>query len=223
MNLADCPYEISSMQPADIATVAAVEQEVFTLAWSASAFHYEITRNEASEYVVLRQRPVPSQTGRRSLWDATRALLHGHHTDETLLGYGGFWFVIDEAHITTLAVRPEWRGRGLGELLLASLIERAVARGAEVITLEVRVSNTVAQALYAKYGFERVGRRRAYYSDNREDAHIMTVDKVATPAYQERFASLTAALLQRLSSQGAKTPEPAATQPASPPHARQRA
>ncbi|MFH1084609.1 MAG: ribosomal protein S18-alanine N-acetyltransferase [Chloroflexota bacterium] len=220
MNLDGCPYRISAMRTDDVATVVAIEQAVFAMPWSASAYRYEITQNEASEYLVLRHQPLHAHEGRRSLWEATRALLQPHRTDEALLGYGGFWFVIDEAHITTLAVRAAWRGRGLGELLLLSLIERAVVRGAEVATLEVRVSNAAAQSLYAKYGFERVGRRRGYYSDNREDAYIMTLEQMATPAYQEHLAGLAEALRQRLLAQGDPGPESVARQLAPHPRAR---
>ena len=126
--------------------------------------------------------------------------------DALLLGYGGFWFLIDEAHITTLGVRPEWRGRGLGELLLISLIEGALERGALTVSLEVRVSNSTAQSLYAKYGFQRVGRRKAYYSDNREDADIMTITNVASSAYERHLSALRTRLRERLAA--SVTPPP---------------
>ena len=115
-----------------------------------------------------------------------------------MVGYAGMWLVIDEAHITTIAVREGSRGKGLGELLLTSLIEAAAEMGADRLTLEVRVSNEPAQGLYEKYGFERQGVRARYYSDNNEDAYIMTVSDVRSPVYRRRFDSQIAALRRRL-------------------------
>jgi ribosomal-protein-alanine N-acetyltransferase len=114
------------------------------------------------------------------------------------VGYAGMWLMVDEAHITTIAVREAWRGRKLGELLLASLIEAAVDAGAARVTLEVRVSNEVAQGLYAKYGFHREGVRPRYYSDNNEDAFIMTTGSIQEEEYGRRFGVLVRQLRERL-------------------------
>jgi ribosomal-protein-alanine N-acetyltransferase len=111
------------------------------------------------------------------------------------------WILYDEAHITTIGVSPEYRGRGLGELLLIDVFEQAVARNAEWVTLEVRVSNSSAQALYEKYGFTRQGVRRRYYSDNGEDAYIMWSASLRLPEYRARFAELSARLRERLAGQ----------------------
>jgi ribosomal-protein-alanine N-acetyltransferase len=116
-----------------------------------------------------------------------------------VLGYGGFWAIVDEAHISTIAVHPDWRGRGLGAMVLAALIDTAILRGAAEVTLEVRVSNEIAQNLYRRYGFVEVGRRKKYYRDNNEDALIMTAPRVDGPSFLERFADLKAALKHRLS------------------------
>ena len=102
--------------------------------------------------------------------------------------------IADEAHISTLAVAPAWRKRGLGELLLWSMLKQAASMGAFEATLEVRVSNHAAQNLYLKYGFERVDRRRHYYQDNGEDAWIMTVSDFDNDAYQARLKQLGQAL-----------------------------
>ena len=83
------------------------------------------------------------------------------------------WTVYDEAHITTIGVDPDYRGRGFGELLLLALFDEAIRRGTTWVTLEVRVSNDAAQALYEKYGMHVHGRRKRYYSDNGEDAYVM--------------------------------------------------
>jgi ribosomal-protein-alanine N-acetyltransferase len=96
----------------------------------------------------------------------------------------------DEAHITGIAVRESLRGKGLGELLLMASIELAMRRQSRVVTLEVRASNHVAQSLYTKYGFSQVGLRKGYYSDNHEDAYIMTTGPISSPAYNEQLHSL---------------------------------
>jgi ribosomal-protein-alanine N-acetyltransferase len=117
-----------------------------------------------------------------------------------IAGYAGFWVMVDEAHISTLATHPAWRRQGVAELLLIAMTEHAAEIGARVMTLEVRVSNTGAQALYRKFGFEVVGRRLQYYSDNREDALIMTTPPVASAEYQRIFQELKTGLLARLKS-----------------------
>jgi ribosomal-protein-alanine N-acetyltransferase len=108
--------------------------------------------------------------------------------------------MVDEAHITTIAIRHAWRGRGLGELLLVSLIDLAVGRDIERVTLEVRVSNETAQNLYQKYGFRHEGVRHRYYSDNNEDAYIMTTGVIQEEAYQRELDARLAALIRRLQS-----------------------
>ena len=116
----------------------------------------------------------------------------------SIIGFAGLWLMVDEAHITTIAVHPDFRGRGLGELELASLIDIAAQIGAKWVTLEVRVSNYVAQNLYRKYGFREAGMRHRYYSDNQEDALIMWTEEISSPSYVEQFQTLKAALFQRL-------------------------
>jgi ribosomal-protein-alanine N-acetyltransferase len=108
------------------------------------------------------------------------------------------WTAFDEAHVTTIAVDEPWRGRGLGELLLAALYDEAARRGANWLTLEVRVSNESAQALYRKWGFTVQGTRRRYYSDNNEDAYIMWSKAIGDPAYREQVVRLRRAVLERM-------------------------
>jgi ribosomal-protein-alanine N-acetyltransferase len=107
-----------------------------------------------------------------------------------IAGYVSTWYMTDEAHITGIAVRESLRGNGLGELLLMASIEMAMKHESRVVTLEVRASNHVAQSLYSKYGFSQVGIRKGYYSDNREDAYIMTTDTISSPAYNQQLHSL---------------------------------
>ena len=174
-----------------------IERAAFPAPWPASAYHHELTQNDLSTYLVLRPRDDgveetswPRRVGRRLARVAGRAA--------PLLGYGGFWMIVDEAHISTLAVHPEWRGRGLGELLLVAMVEAAMLRGALEATLEVRASNEVAQGLYRKHGFAQVGLRKGYYTDNREDALIMTTPRLDDPRFAARYAARKRRLRKRL-------------------------
>jgi len=104
------------------------------------------------------------------------------------------WLMVDEGHIITFAVHPDWRRQRIGERLLLAFLDLAAERGAHEATLEVRLSNLPARRLYEKYGFRPVGLRPRYYSDNAEDALIMTTLPLADPAMRERIARLRAAV-----------------------------
>ncbi len=176
------PYVIEDMSLADVEDVSALEKLIFPLPWSHRAFQYELRHNPMAHFAVVRHRGLQHERGEPS----------------PVIGYGGFWLIVDEAHICTLGVHPDWRGRGLGELLLCHLIDRATERGAAVVTLEVRVSNIVAQSMYRKYGLVPTGLRKRYYSDNNEDAVIMTSEVITSPSYQHKLSALKASLWQRL-------------------------
>lgn len=212
MDTEGLPIRVLPMRLRHIPTIADIERTVFSLPWSATAFRYELEHNTASEYLVVQHMALGEAKRRRGLLEPLRQALRSSPHDPSLIAYGGLWVVVDEAHICTIAVRPEWRGRGLGELVLASLIERALERKADVVTLEVRVSNIVAQNLYKKYGFTVVGRRKRYYSDNGEDADIMTTPPIHSEAYQQRFQALEHALRARLEAEflGSRVPADAA-------------
>jgi ribosomal-protein-alanine N-acetyltransferase len=151
------------MQLADIPQVVLVEQAAYTMQWSQKAYEYELTQNDLAHYFVLRHTP-PGESD--------------------IIGMAGFWLLADEAHISTIAVHPAWQRQGLGEWLLITLLQEAHHLDAVVATLEVRPSNRAALALYQKYKFEEVGRRRRYYIDNNEDALILTSPPLATTNYQ---------------------------------------
>ena len=172
-------YAADWMQTHDVAQVMPIELASFPAPWPASAYRYELRQNDLSSYLVLRE-------------------VRGASVEPRVVAYGGFWLILDEAHISTLAVDPAYRGRGLGEWMLVVLIETAMLRGAGELTLEVRVGNQVAQQLYSKYGFRQVGLRKAYYRDNGEDALIMTTPHVAEQAFRQRYQALTGTLHQRL-------------------------
>jgi ribosomal-protein-alanine N-acetyltransferase len=198
MNLDGLPYVIEPMQLRDVAEVMGIERLSFPSPWSARAYRYELRENNLSHYLVARlQRPLAKKEPgfwvklRRSLGVAASPGIN-------ILGYGGFWLMAGEAHISTIAVRPEWRRRGTGELLVVAMLELAVELGADLATLEVRVSNVAAQSLYQKYGFAKVGLRPHYYRDRGEDALIMTTKHLTSAAFQSGFQRLKAELRQKL-------------------------
>jgi ribosomal-protein-alanine N-acetyltransferase len=106
--------------------------------------------------------------------------------------------MVDEAHVTSVAVHPAFRGRGLGELLMLALFDVSVRLGAHWVTLEVRVSNSVARSLYQKLGFKEAGIRARYYTDNNEDAVVMWSDDVRSAEFRERLAASRDRLATRL-------------------------
>lgn len=177
-----------------------IEREAFSLPWPERAYRHEVTQNEFAHYYVLCHRSISHVPAPVSLWQRLSRAIGGRPPEgvKLILGYGGFWLMYDEAHISTLAVRASHQRQGLGELLLGVLLDEAQRLGALQATLEVRVSNTAAQALYAKYGFHEVGRRKAYYTDNHEDALILTTPEFASPAYQDLLAARRRDLLGRL-------------------------
>ncbi|MFN8521823.1 MAG: ribosomal protein S18-alanine N-acetyltransferase [Chloroflexota bacterium] len=132
-----------------------------------------------------------------------QAAPEAHEADEDpdappIVGYCGLWLVTDEAHITTIAVDPAYQGLGVGEMLLVGMIDRATQIKAQWLTLEVRVTNQVAQALYRKYTFKEMGLRRRYYSDNGEDALVMWTDPISSDTFQEALRKHRAALAHKL-------------------------
>lgn len=139
------------MVEADVDGVLAIEEQSFTTPWSREAFESEMTENDLAHYLVV-------SYGKR------------------LVAYAGAWLILDEAHVTNVAVLPKYRGKGIGKLLLTALITYLKAKGADRMTLEVRKSNEVAKKLYKKFGFKAKGLRKQYYSDTHEDAIIMWVD-----------------------------------------------
>lgn len=147
----DHTVTIRLMEERDLDAIMEVEKQCFTLPWSREAFYNELHQNRFAHYLVLEE-------------------------DDNVIGYCGAWLVVDEAHITNIAVLPAYQGRGLGKVLLSSMIEECKLRAIERMTLEVRESNLVAQSLYKKLGFVEGAIRKNYYSDNQEDAIVMWVN-----------------------------------------------
>lgn len=158
------PVSVEPMRRQDVEQVSAIERRCYPTPWHETAYYTELT-NRCAVYFVAR-------------------------LDRQVVGYGGMWVVMDEAHITTLAVSPEYRGRKIGERLLYALLEEAAVQGATRATLEVRERNVVAQNLYRKYGFREAAIRRNYYTDNQENAVVMWADDIASPAYAEQLRML---------------------------------
>jgi ribosomal-protein-alanine N-acetyltransferase len=179
------PLRVAPMTVEDIPRVLVIDQLSFPLPWSSATYRYELTQNPNSHFFV-------------ALAEATAGPPGGAHSPGGLawlnpanwfkpppapldpgrpvVGYSGFWYILDEAHISTIAVHPEWRGLRVGEHLFVAMLEAALDLDARSATLEVRVTNERAQNLYHKYAFEIVGRRKRYYRDNGEDALLMTAE-----------------------------------------------
>ncbi len=153
------PYHLRPMTMADLTAVAAIDRLSFPTPARPGLYEHELSGNTLAHYQILL-------------------------TGEETIGYAGFWLIGDEVHISTIAVHPDWRGQGLGELLLLNMLILAYAHPTNIVTLEVRQSNTSAQQLYLKYRFEMVGRRRRYYRDTGEDALIMTAPPPDALFYQ---------------------------------------
>ena len=213
------PYLVEPMALGDIDQVMEIERIVFPAPWSARAYHYEITKNDHSTMLVVRPTGAPATP----LEHLRRRL--GLVEPEPLLGYAGLWLLVDETHICTIAVHPQWQGRGLGELLLASLLEQSMTLGALRATLEVRVSNNAALELYLKYGFKIVSRRKRYYIDNNEDAYIMTTPPFETASFRENLdhhlGQLHARLRERDTGKSLQGHMPGLTQDGQAVHARE--
>ena len=192
------PYYIRPMRKEDVPQVSRIDREAFPTMLPPPNFEREL-RNQMTHFYVICDEdkqvdrvdiPVArtETTGlinRLKRWfnpDGSVAddILQPENYNDYICGYVGFWVMADEAHITTIAVREELQRRGIGELLLLTVLNRARELYANVVTLEVRVSNTGAQNLYLKYGFKQVGVRKAYYTDNREDAYIMTTGDITS-------------------------------------------
>jgi ribosomal-protein-alanine N-acetyltransferase len=173
------PYRLRPLLVGDLTAVSVIEQDSFPTPTKKSAYEYELTQNQVAHYQALLMEPGsgPAQ----------------------LVGYAGYWVLADEIHVSIIAVAPDLRGKGLGELLFLNMLYLSYEEQAALVTLEVRERNVSAQSLYSKYLFEVVGRRRRYYRDTGEDAILMTVMLHDSPIYPAFLDERRAALFQRLS------------------------
>jgi len=132
----------------DIENVVEVENDCFSIPWSRDSFIREITENHLAIYLVAK-------------------------VEEKAVGYIGVWKIMNEGHITNVAVHSSFRRQGIGQMLISELLSLCEKQEMDCFTLEVRATNAPAQALYQKFGFKEIGRRKGYYQDNGEDAVIM--------------------------------------------------
>ena len=152
---------IRRMTREDLDAVTAIEEATFARPWSRESFRQELERNVAARYLVA-------------------------ETKGKVVGYAGAWVILDESHITNIAVLEDFRGRGIGKQLTEALLQYLSNLGACYATLEVRVSNERAQNLYKSLGFVSVGKRKRYYEDNGEDAFLMVCEHM--PEVEEDFS-----------------------------------
>ena len=207
------------MEEHDLGQTAEVEKDAFPTLFPSTSFRREL-RSKFARYLVVARLdaddpvdstlpPLPGTPPRARNGPLFDRLLSGarrvwryrnpswQQGDELIAGFVGMWYMVDEAHIVGIGVRTEYRGIGLGEFLLISAIEQAMEMKSRVVTLEVRVSNHVAQKLYKKYGFTERGTRKGYYTDNREDALIMTTSSIGAGSYRETLGELVASYERR--------------------------
>jgi [ribosomal protein S18]-alanine N-acetyltransferase len=169
---------VRRMRPNDVAEIMDIESVSFGRHhWSSESFLYEM-KNQLGRYYSLIHRP-----------------------SQKLIGYCGYWIILDEAHITTIAIDPAYRGNGLGDLLLVKMLDRMSSQSVKWATLEVRASNFSAQQLYYKYAFRSMGTRPHYYQDSNEDALIMTTDNIQTKEFRDTFRHNKQQLMERLGGQ----------------------
>jgi ribosomal-protein-alanine N-acetyltransferase len=192
------------MKQKDVPQVAEIDREAFPSDWSSFSImsYAQELGNPLAHYIVA---CTQEGTGTRHRGDTPKGKLSSlrellsykpSHSktqaanDDYVVGFAGLRVILGEAHLVSIATRDEYRGQGIGERLLISAIELATKLNASTITLEARVSNEVAQALYRKYGFREVGIRRAYYSDDGEDAVLMSADTISLPSFQSSLRQL---------------------------------
>lgn len=203
------------MDKEDLAQVVSIDREAFPTQWPPPNYRQEL-QNRLARYIVAcddsRTMEVSEEKPRKGLlgllyrlmpWSQRSLYLDvtsPEYTRQYIVGFSGIWVLADEAHITNIALRQKYQGKGLGELLLIATIDLAREMKAGIMTLEVRASNLVAQNLYNKYGFTQVGVRRGYYLDNHEDAVIMSTESITSPAFQAQLKQLRKTLVNKLDS-----------------------
>lgn len=207
------PFYIEPMRMEDVPDVAKVERRCFSNPWPTSAYRRELRNLQQNCYIVLRGSDAGTMQSRGRFvedyvdnWRGLRALGLLSLRSKTLepsaappiAGFAGMWQLFDEAHVTTIGVDTPYRGRGFGEALFLKLLDEAIRRGANVMTLEVRISNASAMRLYEKYGFSIHGVRPHYYSDNGEDAYLMWSPSLRDESYRATIEEHRHALVERL-------------------------
>ena len=206
------PLTVRLMRRQDISQVTEIDHDAFPTEWPPTNFPRELDNKLAYYLVACETDNATPPSGAKS---STREIQPGILSrvrrifvrspipqedpiaESRILGFAGMWLLSDEAHITSIASHKDHRRQGIGEALLISLIEMAIAKKARIITLEARVSNQIAQNLYYKFSFDKLGVRKAYYLDNKEDAVIMSTEYIGSPSFHEKFTQVKKGFLQK--------------------------
>ena len=195
--MVDEEFVVEPMRVEQLDQVRRIERACFPTPWPRSAYRREIEKNERARYLVVRTTSETETVPMRRQFPLSN-LLFGRSEKRDVVAYCGVWVMLDDAHITTIAVDPDYRRLGLGQLLIIQMARIALQARATRMTLEVRMSNEHAQALYRKYGFSDGGVRPRYYSDDFEDALIMRSEKLGSCSFAERIDAGEEALRRRL-------------------------
>ena len=199
----DIDYSIRLMQERDIPQVLEIDREAFPTQWPRPTYNSlkQELRNRLARYIVACKPNAITdeyvkETRSATFWEKLlrpRHIFNSNHSvspynpppaREYIIGIAGFWMMVGEAHITTIAIREALRQQGIGATLLIAVMDMAMHMGAHMVTLEVRVSNVEAQTLYINYGFQQTGMRKHYYSDNGEDAYIMSTNSSTVESFR---------------------------------------
>jgi ribosomal-protein-alanine N-acetyltransferase len=187
-------YIIRRMKYDDIPQVAQIDREAFPGEWvfrSQAAYRQDLDNPSIRYMVACKDKDAtesgPQEKSRPPWFKRLFSQEPRLNTREHIVGFSGFWMMVGEAHIIAIGVKNGYRQLGIGESLLIATIELAQILNANLVTLEVRASNKVAQELYKKYGFQVTGRRLRYYSSDGEDAIIMSTDNITSPSFQASF------------------------------------
>ncbi len=206
-------YWLRPMREEDIPQVLDIDHEAFSTQWppvSYASLKQEL-KNRMAHYIVLCASGPDFPTSsvsqpRPGVWQRVKARFIAGRTcqqaritprHDRLIGFAGIWKIYDEAHVISIAVRQSCRRQGFGELLMLAIFHMAFQLEAKVVTLEVRVSNRAAQELYVKYGFRSAGVRHRYYTDNDEDALIMTTEPINSASFKASYQRLRQAHIAR--------------------------
>ena len=206
------PLTVRFMRRQDISQVTGIDHDAFPTEWPPTNFPRELD-NKLAYYIVACE--TDNATPQSDSQSSAKEMLPGIFSrmrrifvrspipqddpviEDHVLGFAGMWLLADEAHITSIASHKDHRRQGIGEALLISLIEMAISKKTRIVTLEARVSNQIAQNLYYKFSFDKLGMRKAYYLDNKEDAVIMSTEYIGSPSFHEKFTQVKKSCLQK--------------------------
>jgi ribosomal-protein-alanine N-acetyltransferase len=204
-------YTVRPLAKGDLEQVNAIDREAFPTQWPPPNYRQEL-QNKIAHYLIASDDALtfdpPPEKPRSAVRRLVRWLVPwlkktgaSVPPQPFIVGFSGIWMMADEAHVTNIAVRQKYQCRGIGGLLLLATIDIACELKASFLTLEVRASNVNAQKLYSRYGFVQTGLRRGYYLDNREDAIIMSTEKIASPEFADKVKALRESLAQKLAAE----------------------